>query len=112
MKKGSAILICIMVFCFVMSMIFLCVSGIFYIGTGAKKLTECITTGEINKSCKGIDISKDDGVKVDLPGIHVIVDDKGTDVNVLGIHVDFRDDEDEVTNNDQIKTDAEDKKDS
>ena len=41
-------------------------------------------------------MDKEDGVKVDLPGIHVIVDDLGVDVYVVGVHVDMRDDEEEA----------------
>ncbi|MBO4495085.1 MAG: hypothetical protein J5752_04440 [Clostridiales bacterium] len=99
MKKSTTVLLCIMIASFVLSMIFFFVSGAIFIGSGVKEVAECITSGDsdIIGSCDGIEVSKDDGVKVDLPGIHVIVDDKGTDVKVLGIHVDFRDDDDEAT---------------
>lgn len=99
MKRSTTVFLCIMIASFVLSMILFFVSGAIFIGSGAKKVTECITSGDsdIIGSCDGINISKDDGVKVDLPGIHIIVDDKGTDVKVLGIHVDYRDDDDETT---------------
>jgi len=100
MKKSTTVLLCIMIASFVLSFILFFVSGAIFLGSGAKKITDCVISGDsdgIIGSCEGISISKDDGVKVDLPGIHVIVDDKGTDVKVLGIHVDYRDDDEETS---------------
>ncbi len=98
MKKPAVVFLCIMIASFLLSVILFFVSGAIFLGSGAKKITDCITSGDsdIIGSCDGIDISKDKGVKIDLPGIHIIVDDKGTDVKVLGIHVDYRDDDDEI----------------
>lgn len=98
MKNSTVVLICIMVISFVFSISFFFISAGLFIVDGTSKLTKHIASGdvgEIFENNDGVKVSKEDGVKVDIPGVHVIVDDKGVDVNVLGIHVDYRDDDDE-----------------
>lgn len=104
MKHFTTILICIMVVCFVFSYAFFVISAGLFITKGATTLTEHITSGDVGhlfENNDGIEVDKEDGVKVDIPGLHVIVDDKGVDVNVLGIHVDYRDDDDEKEKKDK-----------
>ena len=98
MKKGSAVAIVIMIASFVLSVIFFTVSACFYITSGTKEIVTRAREGRLNELADDLSFVKVDekeGVKVDLPGIHVLVDDKGADVYVVGIHVDMRDDEDE-----------------
>lgn len=96
MKKGTAVCIVIMAASFVLSMMFLFISTGLYVVSGTKELAERIRDNrwdDLDEKFDFIEVDKKDGVKVDVPGLHVIVDDLGVDVNVLGIHVDMRDDE-------------------
>ncbi|MBR5058123.1 MAG: hypothetical protein IKX04_06110 [Clostridiales bacterium] len=96
MKKGTAVCIIIMVASFVLSMIFLFLSAGLYIASGTRELADRIRTGrwdDIKEKIEFVSVN-DDEVKVDLPGVHVLVDDLGVDVYVVGVHVDMRDDED------------------
>ena len=96
MKKGTTVCIVIMAACFVLSLCFLFISAGLYIAGGTKELADRIHTGkwdDIDEKFEFVKVDKEEGVEVDIPGIHVIVDDLGVDVNVIGIHVDMRDDE-------------------
>ncbi|MBP5492518.1 MAG: hypothetical protein J6Y08_06720 [Clostridiales bacterium] len=96
MKKGTAVCIIIMAASFVLSIIFLIVSASIYISCGTKEVASRIREGNIDEladSFEWVRVDEENGVKVDLPGIKVIVDDKGVDVNVIGVHVDMRDDD-------------------
>lgn len=98
MKKGSAVAIVIMIASFVLSIIFFTASACFFITSGTKEIASRIHDGRIEDLADDLSFVKVDeqeGVKVDLPGVHVIVDDKGVDVYVFGVHVDMRDDGDE-----------------
>ena len=96
MKKGTTVCIVIMAACFVLSLCFLFISAGLYIAGGTKELADRIRTGrwdDISEKFEFVKVDKEEGVEVDIPGVHVIVDDLGVDVNVIGIHVDMRDDE-------------------
>lgn len=93
MKKGTAVFLVIMVSSFVLSLIFMFVSvGLFAI-SGTKELAENICSGDWDEwSLKYDGIEVDDGdVKIDLPGLDVVADDEGVDVDFLFIHVHNRD---------------------
>jgi hypothetical protein len=99
MKKGTTVCIVIMAATFVLSLCFLFISAGLYIASGTKELADRIRENrwdDIAEKIEFVKVDKEDGVKVDLPGVHVIVDDLGVDVNVIGIHVDMRDEEKEV----------------
>ncbi len=96
MKNRTAICIVIMVACFAMSMIFLFISAGLYMISGTKELADRIRDHRWDDLPPKIEFVTvdDDSVVVDLPGLDVIVDDAGVDVNVFGIHVDLRDEDD------------------
>ena len=112
MKKGTAVCIVITAASFVLSMMFLFISAGLYVVSGTKELAERIRDNrwdDIDDKFDFIEVDKEDGVKVDVPGLHVIVDDLGVDVNVLGIHVDMRDDEEGEGNKTEEKGSSENK---
>ena len=112
MKKGTAVCIVIMAASFVLSMMFLFMSAGFYVVSGTKELAERIRDNrwdDIDEKFDFVEVDKEDGVKVDVPGLHVIVDDLGVDVKVLGIHVDMRDDEEGEGTNTEEKGSSENK---
>ena len=96
MKNRTAIAIVIMVACFAMSMVFLFISAGLYMISGTKELADRIRDNRWDDLPPKIEFITvdDDGVVVDLPGLDVLVDDAGVDVNVFGIHVDLRDEDD------------------
>ena len=96
MKNRTAIAIVIMVACFAMSMVFLFISAGFYMISGTKELADRIRDNRWDDLPPKIEFITvdDDSVVVDLPGLDVLVDDAGVDVNVFGIHVDLRDEDD------------------
>lgn len=96
MKNRTAIAIVIMVACFAMSMVFLFISAGFYMISGTKELADRIRDNRWDDLPPKIEFVtvEDDSVTVDLPGLDVLVDDAGVDVNVFGIHVDLRDEDD------------------
>ena len=108
MKKGTTICVVAMVASFVLSLTFLFVSAGLFVISGTKELADRIREGrwdDIADKIEFVKVDKEDGVRVDLPGVHVIVDDKGVDVSVIGIHVDTRDDDEETENKDATVTD-------
>ncbi|MBR5975409.1 MAG: hypothetical protein IK020_09530 [Clostridiales bacterium] len=108
MKKGTTVCIVIMVASFVLSLCFLFISAGLFIAGGTKELADRIRTGkwdDIDEKFEFVKVDKEEGVEVDIPGIHVIVDDLGVDVNVIGIHVDMRDEEN-ADNADKTADDA------
>ncbi|MBO7564590.1 MAG: hypothetical protein J6T40_07075 [Clostridiales bacterium] len=108
MKKGTTICVVAMVASFVLSLTFLFVSAGLFVISGTKELADRIREGrwdDIADKIEFVKVDKEDGVRVDLPGVHVIVDDKGVDVSVIGIHVDTRDDDEETENKDANVTD-------
>ncbi|MBO4651513.1 MAG: hypothetical protein IK109_01170 [Clostridiales bacterium] len=96
MKNRTAIAIVIMVACFAMSMVFLFISAGLYMISGTKELADRIRDNRWDDLPPKIEFITvdDDSVVVDLPGLDVLVDDAGVDVNVFGIHVDLRDEDD------------------
>lgn len=98
MKKSSAVLIVIMVASFVLSVVLFFASMAMTVGSGIVSVINGTAYEEIKEAGYGIDVSEKDGVRVDIPGIHVLVDDKGVDVKVIGIHVDLRDEDGNETN--------------
>lgn len=96
MKNRTAIAIVIMVACFAMSMVFLFISAGFYMISGTKELADRIRDNRWDDLPPKIEFITvdDDSVVVDFPGLDVLVDDAGVDVNVFGIHVDLRDEDD------------------
>ena len=112
MKKGPAVCIVIMAASFVLSMMFLFISTGLYVISGTKELAERIRDNrwdDIDEKFDFVEVDKDEGVKVDVPGLHVIVDDLGVDVRVLGIHVDMRDDDENAENTTEEKGSSENK---
>ena len=112
MKKGTAVCIVIMAASFVLSMMFLFISTGLYVISGTKELAERIRDNrwdDIDEKFDFVEVDKDEGVKVDVPGLHVIVDDLGVDVRVLGIHVDMRDDDENAENTTEEKGSSENK---
>ncbi len=99
MKKSSAVLVCIMVASFVLSVILFFASMAMTVGSGVVSVINGTAYEEIKNAGYGVDISDDDGVRVDIPGIHVLVDDKGVDVKIIGIHIDLRDEDEGETKN-------------
>ena len=112
MKKGTAVCIVIMAASFVLSMMFLFISTGLYVISGTKELAERIRDNrwdDIDEKFDFVEVDKDEGVKVDVPGLHVIVDELGVDVRVLGIHVDMRDDDENAENTTEEKGSSENK---
>ena len=112
MKNRTAIAIVIMVACFAMSMVFLFISAGFYMISGTKELADRIRDNRWDNLPPKIEFITvdDDSVVVDLPGLDVLVDDAGVDVNVFGIHVDLRD-EDDIKDAEKKEKKSESKKD-
>ncbi|MBO4746473.1 MAG: hypothetical protein IKX04_04145 [Clostridiales bacterium] len=112
MKNRTAIAIVIMVACFAMSMVFLFISAGFYMISGTKELADRIRDNRWDDLPPKIEFITvdDDSVVVDLPGLDVLVDDAGVDVNVFGIHVDLRD-EDDIKDAEKKEKKSESKKD-
>ena len=109
MKKGTTVCIVIMVASFVLSLCFLFISAGLFIAGGTKELADRIRTGkwdDIDEKFEFVKVDKEEGVEVDIPGIHVIVDDLGVDVNVIGVHVDMRDDEEGTEKPSETETGA------
>lgn len=109
MKKSSAVLVVIMVASFVLSVVLLFASMAMTVGSGIVSVINGTTFEEIKEAGYGVDVSDEDGVRVDIPGIHVLVDDKGVDVKVIGIHVDLRDEDGDETNTTKDTAPAEEK---
>ena len=112
MKKGTAVCIVIMAASFVLSMMFLFISTGLYVISGTKELAERIRDNrwdDIDEKFDFVEVDKDEGVKLDVPGLHVIVDDLGVDVRVLGIHGDMRDDDENAENTTEEKGSSENK---
>lgn len=112
MKNRTAIAIVIMVACFAMSMVFLFISAGLYMISGTKELADRIRDNRWDDLPPKIEFItvEDDSVTVDLPGLDVLVDDAGVDVNVFGIHVDLRD-EDDIKDAEKKEKKSESKKD-
>ncbi|MBP5186490.1 MAG: hypothetical protein J6040_05490 [Clostridiales bacterium] len=112
MKNRTAIAIVIMVACFAMSMVFLFISAGFYMISGTKELADRIRDNRWDDLPPKIEFITvdDDSVVVDLPGLDVLVDDAGVDVNVFGIHVDLRDEDDIEAKEKKEKEESKEKK--
>ena len=112
MKNRTAIAIVIMVACFAMSMVFLFSSAGFYMISGTKELADRIRDNRWDDLPPKIEFISvdDDSVVVDLPGLDVLVDDAGVDVNVFGIHVDLRDEDDIEAKEKKEKEESKEKK--
>lgn len=113
MKNRTAIAIVIMVACFAMSMVFLFISTGLYMISGTKELADRIRDNRWDDLPPKIEFITvdDDSVVVDLPGLDVLVDDAGVDVNVFGIHVDLRDEDDIEAKEKKEKEESKEKKD-
>lgn len=96
MKNRTAVSIVIMAACFALSLIFLFISAGLYMISGTKELAERIRDNRWDDLPPKIEFITvdDDSFTLDLPGLDIIADDAGVDVNVFGIHVDLRDEDD------------------
>ena len=93
MKNRTAVAIVIMAVSFALSITFLFISLGFYALTGTKEVAEHIYTGdwdELRERFDVIDIG-DKSVRIDAKNLHIVVDDLGVDVEILGIKVKTRD---------------------
>ena len=95
MKNRTAVAIVIMAVSFALSITFLFISLGFYALTGTKEVAERIYTGdwdELRERFDVIDVG-DKSVRIDAKNLHIVVDDLGVDVEILGIKVKTRDED-------------------